>query len=95
MVAYNRVNLDFVQEAPTGLNDAEEEDSNRHTGASQNTVLNARAYRDQYASEEDNHIQWRTSLVLVESIGMGDEITYGVDNNGREGCGRDVEEGYR
>lgn len=92
MVPIHRMHLDFAQEATSGFAEAKEKQCGRCCDGRINPILDAREDGDKHAREENDHFQRGDQPELIDRVGRRDQIQHRVDDDGRKGRVRDVEE---
>lgn len=83
---------DNTEEATTGLEETEDDDSSGHGDGGVDTVLNGAEDGDEYTSEKDDDLNGGDAPELVDNLGRSDDISDSVDDDTGKTCVRDVEE---
>ena len=92
MVANDRMDLHFAEEAAIGFDDAEEQNSSGERNCGVDTVLDGGKDGHEDTGKEDDDFQWRDTPELVKSVWGRDQVSNGVDDDSRQTRVGDVEE---
>jgi hypothetical protein len=92
IAAIRSVNFDTTEEGTSRLSDTQQEENNGSTSRSIDTILDTGEDGDDDRGEPDEEFEWVDTPKVVYLMRRSDEIGHGVDDDGGETGGRDVEE---
>jgi len=95
MIAHDRVDLGFSEEAAPGFAQAEEQHRCRDGYCRVNAVLNTAEDGHNDANEEDGYFKWRNPPELIDGVGRSNQVSDCVDNDSGQGSIGNVPEHCR
>ena len=82
MISNDRMDSHLAEEAASGFDDAEQQNTKRDTDCRVDTVLDAGKDSHKDASKEDDDFQWRDAPELVKGVRGSDQVSNCVDDDG-------------